>query len=158
MAEAFTTQEKKVKERPARKKLKFFAHYEPAELALMEQLYSSTLNEITEDEIIKGRIVSISNKDVTIDVGFKSEGIVSLLEFRAEDEVNVGDDVEVYLENIEDKMGQLILSKKKADVLRIWDKIYDSIENDTIINGKIINRVKGGMTVSLSGVEAFLPG
>jgi len=158
MAEAFTTQEKKVKERPSRKKLKFFAHYEPAELALMEQLYSSTLNEITEDEIIKGRIVSISNKDVTIDVGFKSEGIVSLLEFRAEDEVNVGDDVEVYLENIEDKMGQLILSKKKADVLRIWDKIYDSIENDTIINGKIINRVKGGMTVSLSGVEAFLPG
>jgi small subunit ribosomal protein S1 len=158
MAEAFTTQDKKVKERPARKKLKFFAHYEPAELALMEQLYSSTLNEITEDEIIKGRIVSISNKDVTIDVGFKSEGIVSLLEFRADDEVNVGDDVEVYLENIEDKMGQLILSKKKADVLRIWDKIYDSIENDTIINGKIINRVKGGMTVSLSGVEAFLPG
>ncbi len=158
MAEAFSTQEKKVKERPARKKLKFFAHYEPAELALMEKLYSSTLNEITEDEIIKGRIVSISNKDVTIDVGFKSEGIVSLLEFRAEDEVNVGDDVEVYLENIEDKMGQLILSKKKADVLRIWDKIYDSIENDTIINGKIINRVKGGMTVSLSGVEAFLPG
>ncbi len=159
MAEAFTqAQEKKVKERPARKKLKFFAHYEPAELALMEKLYSSTLNEITEDEIIKGRIVSISNKDVTIDVGFKSEGIVSLLEFRAEDEVQVGDDVEVYLENIEDKMGQLILSKKKADVLRIWDKIYDSIENDTIINGKIINRVKGGMTVSLSGVEAFLPG
>ncbi|MEI6651750.1 MAG: 30S ribosomal protein S1 [Chlorobiaceae bacterium] len=159
MAEAFTqAQEKKVKERPARKKLKFFAHYEPEELALMEKLYSSTLNEITEDEIIKGRIVSISNKDVTIDVGFKSEGIVSLLEFRAEDEVQVGDDVEVYLENIEDKMGQLILSKKKADVLRIWDKIYDSIENDTIINGKIINRVKGGMTVSLSGVEAFLPG
>jgi small subunit ribosomal protein S1 len=137
MAEAFT-QEKKVKERPARKKLKFFAHYEPAELALMEQLYSSTLNEITEDEIIKGRIVSISNKDVTIDVGFKSEGIVSLLEFRAEDEVKVGDDVEVYLENIEDKMGQLILSKKKADVLRIWDRIYDSIENDTIINGVAI--------------------
>ena len=159
MAEAFTqATEKKVKERPARKKLKFFAHYEPAELALMEQLYSSTLNEITEDEIIKGRIVSISNKDVNIDVGFKSEGIVSLLEFRAEDEVKVGDDVEVYLENIEDKMGQLILSKKKADVLRIWDRIYDSIENDTIINGKIINRVKGGMTVSLSGVEAFLPG
>lgn len=124
----------------------------------MEQLYTSTLNQINQDEIVKGRIVSISNKDVTIDVGYKSEGIVSLLEFRDEDEIQVGDDVEVYLENIEDKMGQLILSKKKADVLRIWDKIYDSIENDTIISGKIINRVKGGMTVSLSGVEAFLPG
>jgi small subunit ribosomal protein S1 len=157
MAETLTL-EKKVQERPARKKVKVFAHYEPSALAEMEKLYTSTLSEITEDEIVKGRIVSISNKDVTIDVGFKSEGIVSLLEFRDDDEVKVGDEVEVYLENIEDKMGQLILSKKKADVLRIWDKIYDSIENDTIINGKIINRVKGGMTVSLSGVEAFLPG
>jgi small subunit ribosomal protein S1 len=143
---------------PGRKKIKIFAHYEASELAQMESLYTSTLSEITEEEIVKGRIVSISNKDVTIDVGFKSEGIVSLLEFRDDDEIKVGDEVEVYLENIEDKMGQLILSKRKADVLRIWDKIYDSIENDTIINGKIINRVKGGMTVSLSGVEAFLPG
>lgn len=150
--------EKKVKEKPARKKIKYFAHYEPAELSQMEQLYTSTLSALAEDEIVKGKIVSISNKDVTIDVGFKSEGIVSLLEFRDEDDIKVGDQVEVYLENIEDKMGQLILSKKKADVLRIWDKIYDSIENDTIITGKIINRVKGGMTVSLSGVEAFLPG
>ncbi|TCD48863.1 30S ribosomal protein S1 [Chlorobium sp. N1] len=150
--------EKTVKEKPARKKIKYYAHYEPAELSQMEQLYTSTLNDLAEDEIVKGKIVSISNKDVTIDVGFKSEGIVSLLEFRDEDEIKVGDQVEVYLENIEDKMGQLILSKKKADVLRIWDKIYDSIENDTIITGKIINRVKGGMTVSLSGVEAFLPG
>ncbi len=139
-------------------RVKFFANYEQNELDQMEELYSSTLNEITEEEIVKGRIVGISNKDVTIDVGFKSEGIVSKLEFRDEEELKVGDEVEVYLENIEDKMGQLILSKRKADVLRIWDKIYDSIENDTIINGKIINRVKGGMTVSLSGVEAFLPG
>ncbi|ARM31409.1 30S ribosomal protein S1 [Prosthecochloris sp. HL-130-GSB] len=139
-------------------RVKFFADYDQSELNEMEQLYSSTLNEITEEEIVKGRIVDITNKDVTIDVGFKSEGIVSKLEFRDEEELKVGDEVEVYLENIEDKMGQLILSKRKADVLRIWDKIYDSIENDTIINGKIINRVKGGMTVSLSGVEAFLPG
>jgi len=138
--------------------VKFFANYDSSELDQMEQLYSSTLNEITEEEIVKGTIVAISNKDVTIDVGFKSEGIVSKLEFKDEEELQVGDEVEVYLENIEDKMGQLILSKRKADVLRIWDKIYDSIENDTIINGKIINRVKGGMTVSLSGVEAFLPG
>lgn len=157
-AETAPATEKAVDQKPARKKIKFFAHYEPAELSQMEQLYTSTLNQINQDEIVKGRIVSISNKDVTIDVGYKSEGIVSLLEFRDEDEIQVGDDVEVYLENIEDKMGQLILSKKKADVLRIWDKIYDSIENDTIISGKIINRVKGGMTVSLSGVEAFLPG
>ncbi|NTW51481.1 MAG: S1 RNA-binding domain-containing protein, partial [Chlorobiaceae bacterium] len=158
MPETLTLEKPITKVVPGRKKIKIFAHYEAAELEQMESLYTSTLSEITEEEIVKGRIVSISNKDVTIDVGFKSEGIVSLLEFRDEDEIKVGDEVEVYLENIEDKMGQLILSKRKADVLRIWDKIYDSIENDTIINGKIINRVKGGMTVSLSGVEAFLPG
>jgi len=155
MSETQTIEQKKASY-PGR--VKFFANYEQNELDQMEELYSSTLNEITEEEIVKGRIVGISNKDVTIDVGFKSEGIVSKLEFRDEEELKVGDEVEVYLENIEDKMGQLILSKRKADVLRIWDKIYDSIENDTIINGKIINRVKGGMTVSLSGVEAFLPG
>lgn len=155
MSETQTIEQKKAGY-PGR--VKFFANYEQNELDQMEELYSSTLNEITEEEIVKGRIVGISNKDVTIDVGFKSEGIVSKLEFRDEEELKVGDEVEVYLENIEDKMGQLILSKRKADVLRIWDKIYDSIENDTIINGKIINRVKGGMTVSLSGVEAFLPG
>ena len=106
---------------PGRKKIKIFAHYEAAELAQMESLYTSTLCEISEEEIVKGRIVSISNKDVTIDVHYKSEGIVSRLEFRDEDEIKVGDEVEVYLENIEDKMGQLILSKRKADVLRIWD-------------------------------------
>jgi small subunit ribosomal protein S1 len=159
MSETQTIEQQKVTEtNPKNHRVKFFANYEPSELDQMEQLYSSTLNEITEEEIVKGTIVAISNKDVTIDVGFKSEGIVSKLEFKDEEELKVGDEVEVYLENIEDKMGQLILSKRKADVLRIWDKIYDSIENDTIINGKIVNRVKGGMTVSLSGVEAFLPG
>ncbi len=159
MSETQTIEEPKGTDtNPKFQRVKFFADYEPTELDQMEQLYSSTLNEITEEEIVKGTIVAISNKDVTIDVGFKSEGIVSKLEFKDEEELKVGDEVEVYLENIEDKMGQLILSKRKADVLRIWDKIYDSIENDTIINGKIVNRVKGGMTVSLSGVEAFLPG
>ncbi|MBF0587424.1 30S ribosomal protein S1 [Prosthecochloris sp. N3] len=159
MSETQTIEQPKVTAKGhGNERVKFFADYDQTELNEMEQLYSSTLNEITEEEIVKGTIVDITNKDVTIDVGFKSEGIVSKLEFRDEDELKVGDEVEVYLENIEDKMGQLILSKRKADVLRIWDKIYDSIENDTIINGKIINRVKGGMTVSLSGVEAFLPG
>ncbi len=159
MSETQTIEQQKTTESgPKNQRVKFFADYDASELNEMERLYSSTLNEITEEEIVKGTIVAISNKDVTIDVGFKSEGIVSKLEFKDEEELKVGDEVEVYLENIEDKMGQLILSKKKADVLRIWDKIYDSIENDTIINGKIINRVKGGMTVSLSGVEAFLPG
>jgi len=127
-------------------------------LKQLEALYSGTFNELTEGEIVKGRVVSINEKDVTIDVGLKSEGIVPLMEFKDPASVKVGDEVEVYLESIEDKMGQLILSKRKADTMRIWEKIYESLEKGTIISGKITTRVKGGMTVSLGGVEAFLPG
>lgn len=140
------------------KPVKFFADYGEEELKRLEALYSGTFNELTEGEIVKGRIVSINEKDVTIDVGLKSEGIVPLMEFKDPASLKVGDEVEVYLESIEDKMGQLILSKRKADVMRIWEKIYESLEKGTIITGKIVSRVKGGMTVSLSGVEAFLPG
>ena len=159
MAETQTTQTlDEIKAKKPRRNVKFFADYDQEELLKMEELYSSTLNELTEGEIVKGRIVAISDKDVTIDVGLKSEGIVSLMEFQDPGELNVDDDIEVFLESIEDKMGQLILSKRKADVMRIWEKIYESLEQGTIITGKIIARVKGGMTVSLSGVEAFLPG
>jgi len=140
------------------KPVKFFAEYNDEELKQLEALYSGTFNELTEGEIVKGRVVSINEKDVTIDVGLKSEGIVPLMEFKDPASVKVGDEVEVYLESIEDKMGQLILSKRKADTMRIWEKIYESLEKGTIISGKITTRVKGGMTVSLGGVEAFLPG
>ncbi len=141
-----------------RKPVKFFAEYNDEELKQLEALYSSTFNELTEGEIVKGRVVSINEKDVTIDVGLKSEGIVPLMEFKDPSSLKVGDEVEVYLESIEDKMGQLILSKRKADIMRVWEKIYESLEKGTILQGKIIARVKGGMTVSLNGVEAFLPG
>ncbi len=140
------------------KPVKFFAEYNDEELKQLEALYSGTFNELTEGEIVKGRVVSINEKDVTIDVGLKSEGIVSLMEFKDPASVKVGDEIEVYLESIEDKMGQLILSKRKADTMRVWEKIYESLEKGTIISGKITTRVKGGMTVSLGGVEAFLPG
>ncbi len=140
------------------KPVKFFAEYNDEELKQLEALYSGTFNELTEGEIVKGRVVSINEKDVTIDVGLKSEGIVPLMEFKDPASVKVGDEIEVYLESIEDKMGQLILSKRKADTMRVWEKIYESLEKGTIIQGKIVARVKGGMTVSLGGVEAFLPG
>ncbi len=140
------------------KPIKFFAEYNDEELKQLEALYSGTFNELTEGEIVKGRVVSINEKDVTIDVGLKSEGIVPLMEFKDPASVKVGDEIEVYLESIEDKMGQLILSKRKADTMRVWEKIYESLEKGTIISGKITTRVKGGMTVSLGGVEAFLPG
>ncbi|MGQ9806301.1 MAG: 30S ribosomal protein S1 [Chlorobiales bacterium] len=140
------------------KPVRFFAEYNDEELKQLEALYSGTFNELTEGEIVKGRVVSINEKDVTIDVGLKSEGIVSLMEFKDPASVKVGEEIEVFLESIEDKMGQLILSKRKADTMRVWEKIYESLEKGTIISGKITTRVKGGMTVSLGGVEAFLPG
>ncbi|MFN3394293.1 MAG: S1 RNA-binding domain-containing protein, partial [Candidatus Thermochlorobacter sp.] len=139
-------------------RVRFFAEYQDEELKQLESMYSGTLNELTEGEIVKGRIVHISDKDVSVDVGFKSEGIIPLIEFRNPAELKVGDEIEVFLESIEDKMGQLILSKRKADAMRIWEKIYESLEKGTTLMGKIVARVKGGMTVSLSGVEAFLPG
>lgn len=140
------------------KPVRFFAEYNDEELKQLEALYSGTFNELTEGEIVKGRVVSINEKDVTIDVGLKSEGIVPLMEFKDPASVKVGEEIEVFLESIEDKMGQLILSKRKADTMRVWEKIYESLEKGTIISGKITTRVKGGMTVSLGGVEAFLPG
>ncbi|MDX2129048.1 MAG: 30S ribosomal protein S1 [Chloroherpetonaceae bacterium] len=149
-----TPQEKTKKKKIA----KIFADYLPDEIQMLEAMYSGTLNELNAGEIVRGRIVSISEKDVTIDIGAKSEGVVALMEFREPDKLKVGDDVEVYLESLEDKMGQLNLSKKTADMMRIWDKIRESLEKTTILNGKITSRVKGGMTVSLGGVEAFLPG
>ncbi len=158
MAEMQTAEPKATGKVKKPTKVKFFADYQDDELKQLESLYSSTLNELTEGEILRGRIVAISQKDVSIDVGFKSEGMVPLIEFRDPSELKVGEEIEVFLESIEDKMGQLILSKRKADALRIWEKIYESLETGTIINGKITNRVKGGMTVSLGGVEAFLPG
>jgi small subunit ribosomal protein S1 len=141
-----------------RKPVRFFAEYNDEELKQLEALYSGTLNELTEGEIVKGRVVSINEKDVTIDVGLKSEGIVPLMEFKDPASIKVGEEIEVFLESIEDKMGQLILSKRKADTMRVWEKIYESLEKGTIISGKITTRVKGGMTVSLGGIEAFLPG
>ncbi|MBC8044856.1 MAG: 30S ribosomal protein S1 [Rhizobacter sp.] len=146
------------KNKRTQKPTKFFADYGIEELKEMESLYASTLNEVTEGEIVKGKVVSISEKDVTIDVGFKSEGIVQLMEFQNSAQLKVGDEVEVFLESIEDKMGQLILSKRKADITRTWERINESMEKGTIISGRIISRVKGGMVVTLSGVEAFLPG
>jgi small subunit ribosomal protein S1 len=157
MAELQATLAPAVKPKP-KKPTKFFADYGADELKSMAALYEVTMNEVTEGEIVKGTIVGISEKDVTIDVGFKSEGIVPLMEFQNSAQLKVGDEVEVFLESIEDKAGQLVLSRKKADIMRVWEKINDSLNNGTIIWGRITHRVKGGMVVNLTGVEAFLPG
>ena len=120
--------------------------------------YKSTLTDITEKEIITGRIIGINEKDVLIDIGFKSEGIIDRNEFSENNIPEVGEKIEVFLEKIEDESGKTILSKEKADFLSRWKELREVFDNEKIIKGKIIRRIKGGMVVDLNGVQAFLPG
>ncbi len=120
--------------------------------------YKSTLTDISEKEIITGRIIGINEKDVLIDIGFKSEGIIDRNEFSENNIPEVGEKIEVFLEKIEDESGKTILSKEKADFLTRWKELREVFENEKIIKGKIIRRIKGGMVVDLNGVQAFLPG
>ncbi len=126
----------------------------------MMGMYENTLNEIEEKEIVTGRIVSIDEKYVVIDIGFKSEGIIAVNEFPSKvlETMAPGDEVDVFLDRVEDKEGQLILSRRKADILQAWEKIEASHETGEIVEGLIKRRIKGGMVVDLFGIDAFLPG
>jgi small subunit ribosomal protein S1 len=113
---------------------------------------------VIENEIVKGRVTSINDGDVVLDINFKSDGLVSLSEFRDTPDLAVGDTVDVYVEQQEDARGQLILSRRKAKLLRAWENIVDSYENGTVIKGIVISKTKGGLIVDCSGLETFLPG
>lgn len=134
--------------------------YSSDEYNEMMGMYENTLNEIEEKEIVHGTIVSIDDKYVVVDIGFKSEGIIPVNEFSnaALEAMNPGDQVEVFLDRVEDKEGQLILSRRKADILQAWEKIESSHENGDVIEGYIKRRIKGGMVVDVFGIDAFLPG
>ncbi|HAN77173.1 MAG TPA: 30S ribosomal protein S1 [Bacteroidales bacterium] len=124
----------------------------------LEEMYNNTLAIINVSEVIDGTVVAKSSREVVVNIGYKSEGIVSLNEFRYNPDLKPGDIVEVYVENQEDKSGQLILSHKKARALRSWDRVNSALDNDEIIKGFIKCRTKGGMIVDVFGIEAFLPG
>lgn len=126
--------------------------------AELEKLYLSTLGDITEHSLINGRVVGMNDRDVLIDIGFKSEGIIDRHEFNKDDLPTIGDQVEVYLEFIEDASGNTILSKEKADFMRRWQELRDAFDEETVITGTIVRRIKGGMIVDLGVVQAFLPG
>jgi small subunit ribosomal protein S1 len=132
--------------------------YDDAEYQEMLELYEKTFNQIKENELVKGRIVAINGDDVLIDIGSKSDGRVSVNEFSNPEELEIGREIEIFLEKIEDKEGQLILSKKKADSIKMWDNIVSIHENGDVIKGKCVRRIKGGFIVDLSGLTAFLPG
>ena len=124
----------------------------------LENLYSNTFGDISEHSLIEGRVVGMNERDVLIDIGFKSEGIIDRSEFNEDELPAIGDQVEVYLEFIEDASGNTILSKEKADFMRRWEELHDAFENETIITGTIVRRIKGGLIVDLEVVQAFLPG
>jgi small subunit ribosomal protein S1 len=132
--------------------------YSKKEKADLEKLYDDTLNTVTEKEVLEGTVISLNKREVVVDIGYKSDGIVSLNEFRYNPELKVGDKVDVYIESLEDKKGQMILSHKKARAMRSWERVNESLEKDEIIKGYIKCRTKGGMIVDVFGIEAFLPG
>ncbi|MBP6656784.1 MAG: 30S ribosomal protein S1, partial [Bacteroidia bacterium] len=132
--------------------------YSAEERTKMEQQYDQTLSAVVEHDIVDGKVVSISSKDVLINIGYKSDGLVALTEFRHMPDIKVGDKVEVYVETQEDKNGQLILSHKKARALKSWDRVNAALEGDEIIQGFVKCRTKGGLIVDVFGIEAFLPG
>ena len=132
--------------------------YSDDERSSLAAMYDKTLSTIAENECIDGTVIAMNKREVVINIGYKSEGVVSLNEFRYNVNLAVGDKVEVYVESQEDKKGQLILSHKKARAMRSWDRVNASLENDEIIQGYIKCRTKGGMIVDVFGIEAFLPG
>ena len=123
-----------------------------------ESQYSSTMPEIEEKQVLDGKVVSISDREVIVDINFKSDGVISSSEFKYNEELKVGDEVEILVEKQEDKNGQLILSHRRARVLRAWEKVNLSLETGEVVQGKIKSRTKGGMIAEVFGIEAFLPG
>jgi small subunit ribosomal protein S1 len=134
------------------------SYYRSNEVQNTLEQYKESLEGIEEGKVVKGKILKITDKEVFVDVNFKSEGILPIYEFKDVASYKVGDEIEVFLEQVEDSEGQLILSKSRADFLRVWDRIYKSFESQEIVEGIILRRIKGGVVVNLFGVDAFLPG
>jgi len=133
-------------------------NYSDAQTAEYTEIYNETLNSIKELEIVAGRVVSITDSDVILDLSTKSDGLVSRSEFRDMPDLAVGDVVEVYVETQEDKRGQLVLSRRKAKLLSAWANIVKSFEEGTVLSGKVVSKTKGGLIVDIDGLETFLPG
>ena len=132
--------------------------YSDEEKAKYLKEYEATLTSVLENEIVKGKVSSINSGDVVLDINYKSDGLLSLSEFRDMPDLAIGDMVEVYVEQQEDMRGQLILSRRKAKLLRAWESIVDSYKNGTIIKGVVVSKTKGGLIVDAGGLETFLPG
>ena len=124
----------------------------------LQKAYDETLNKVSEHQVVDGTVISIDKKEVIVNIGYKSDGIIPASEFRYNPDLKVGDTVEVYVENQEDKKGQLLLSHKKARLSKSWERVNAALDNEEVIQGYIKCRTKGGMIVDVFGIEAFLPG
>ena len=124
----------------------------------LEKAYDGTLNKVSEHQVVEGTVISIDKKEVIVNIGYKSDGIIPASEFRYNPDLKIGDTVEVYVENQEDKKGQLVLSHRKARLSKSWERVNAALENEEVIQGYIKCRTKGGMIVDVFGIEAFLPG
>ena len=124
----------------------------------LDKAYDETLNKVSEHQVVDGKVISVDKKEVVVNIGYKSDGIIPASEFRYNPELKAGDIVEVYVENAEDKKGQLVLSHKKARLSKSWDRVNAALEAQEVVNGYIKCRTKGGMIVDVFGIEAFLPG
>lgn len=136
----------------------FGGGYSAKEREEMEARYSGTLTQVAEKEVVIGTIVGITDRDVILNIGFKSDGLVPLAEFRDVENLKVGEEIEVYVEDKEDVNGQLILSRRKAKIVKAWTLIQQALDNDLVIEGMVKRRTKGGLIVDIYGIEAFLPG
>ena len=123
-----------------------------------EKAYDQTLNKVSEHEVVEGKIIALDKRQAIVDIGYKSDGVIPISDFRYNPDVKVGDVVEVYIESLEDKNGQLLLSHKKARALKAWDRVNQALDDKEVIQGYIKSRTKGGMIVDVFGIEAFLPG
>ena len=124
----------------------------------IEEAYGKTLSNVAVGEVVEGTVTEINKREITVNIGYKSEGLIAATEFRYNPDLTVGEKVEVYVESVEDKGGQLALSHKKARQLKSWDRVNEALNNDEIIKGYVKCRTKGGMIVDVFGIEAFLPG
>jgi len=132
--------------------------YSEQEFESMAKFYEETLSDFVTGEVVVGKVLAVNEKEVAVDIGFKSEGAIPIDEFDNPADIVIGDNIEVFIDDVEDAEGFLVLSKKKADFMRIWAKINDSYEKGDTIQGRCVRRIKGGIVVDLNGVDAFLPG
>ncbi len=132
--------------------------YSKSKRAEMENMYSGTVTSVNAGEVIKGKVVGINNRDVILNIGFKSDGLVSLTEFKDKPNLKAGDEIDVFVEEREDAMGQLILSRRKAKLVKGWEYVQTALDKDEVIEGFVKRRTKGGLIVDVFGIEAFLPG